>query len=213
MIRVGIVEDNNFLAESLAKKLALFEDFKLKFCAANGQDLLDKLEENANVHVLLMDIQMPEMNGIEATKEVLKKYPQIKIIMLTVLDTEQKIYEAIQAGAIGYLLKESSPKEIQNAVLEAKSGGAVLSPSVAFKAMKIIQNPEKMDQEPENFNLSSREQEVLVHLSKGLNYKQIAVNLFISPNTVRRHIENVYQKLEVHNKAEALQKAYQYKMV
>lgn len=214
MIKIAITEDNTFLANSLINKLGLFDDFKIKFHALNGEDLLDKLDNDSNIDIILMDIQMPLMNGVQATKIVSDKYPHIKIVMLTVLDAEQTIYESIQAGAIGYLVKESSPQEIYDGIQNLVQGkGAPMSPEIALKAMKIIQNPTIVEDSPVDFGLSDREKTVLIQLSKGLNYNQIASNLIISPNTVRRHIENVYKKLNVHNKAEALQIAYRHKLV
>lgn len=213
MIKIALAEDNGFLAQSLINKLGLFDEFKVKFQAINGQELLHALDGDANLDVILMDIQMPVMDGIVATEEVTRKYPHIKIIMLTVLDSEQKIYEAIQAGAMGYLLKESTPNELQQSIHEILDGGAPMSPEVSRKAMKIIRNPDRVHVEEKNFDLSAREREVLQHLSQGLDTNQISANLFISPNTVKRHMEKIYRKLEVHNKAEALQRAYQYKLV
>lgn len=213
MIKIAIAEDNSFLAQSLINKLGLFDDFKVKFQAVDGEDLLSKLENNSNVDVILMDIQMPNMDGIEATRLITQKYPQIKIIMLTIMDNEQSIYESIKAGAIGYLIKESSPQDLFDSIQEIIKGGAPMSPEIARKAMKIIQNPDVVNKENIDFKLTSREKDVLYHLSKGSNYNQIASNLIISPNTVRRHMENIYKKLEVHNKAEALQVAYQNNLV
>ena len=213
MIKIALAEDNNFLAHSLINKLGLFDEFKVKFHALDGEELLSNLKQNANIDVILMDIQMPVMDGILATESVTKLYPHIKVIMLTVLDTEQSIYEAIKAGAIGYLVKESSPQDIYDSIHEILDGGAPMSPRVARKAMKIIQNPNVLDSEKKDFGLSERESQVLHHLCKGLNYNQIASNLIISPNTVRRHIENVYKKLEVNNKSEAQQLAYKFNLV
>ena len=213
MIKIAIAEDNTFLANSLINKLGLFDDFKVKFHALNGEEIVAMTESDSNIDIILMDIQMPNMNGIEATKILTQKFPHIKIIMLTILDEEQAIYESIQAGAIGYLVKESSPQNIFDSIYTAMAGGAAMSPSIALKAMQIIKDPEIIDKESTDFNLSDREKDVLLHLSKGANYNQIASNLIISPNTVRRHIENIYKKLNVHNKAEALQKVYQYKLI
>lgn len=213
MIKIAIAEDNSFLAHSLINKLGLFDDFKVKFHAFNGQELIAKLQNDSNVDVVLMDIQMPEMNGILATQEITKKYPHIKIIMLTILDEDQTVYEAIQSGATGYLVKESGPQEIYDAIVQTIKGGAALSPNIALKAMKIIQNPESVNKERSDFNLSERELQVLQQLTKGLNYKQIASNLIISPNTVRRHQENIYKKLGVTNKVEAVQLAYKHHLI
>lgn len=213
MIKIALAEDNNFLAQSLINKLGLFDEFKVKFHALDGEELLNGLKGDANIDVILMDIQMPNLDGILTTQSVSKLYPHIKVIMLTVLDTEQSIYEAIKAGAIGYLVKESSPQDIYDSIHEILNGGAPMSPSVARKAMKIIQNPNVLESEKKDFGLSERESQVLRHLCNGLNYNQIASNLIISPNTVRRHIENVYKKLEVNNKSEAQQLAYKFNLV
>ncbi len=213
MIKIALAEDNSFLAHSLINKLGLFDEFKVKFHAVNGIELLANLDSDSNIDVILMDIQMPAMNGIIATKEVCQKYPHIKVIMLTVVDEDQTVYESIQSGASGYLVKESSPQEIYDAIIQTLNGGAALSPNIALKAMKIIQNPESVQREVSGFDLSERELQVLQQLSKGLSYKEIASNLIISPNTVRRHLENIYKKMGVSNKVEAVQQAYLYKLV
>lgn len=213
MIKIALAEDNSFLAHSLINKLGLFDEFKVKFHALNGIQLLTNLEADSNLDIILMDIQMPEMDGIHATKEITQRYPHIKVVMLTVLDEDQTVYEAIQAGATGYLIKESSPQELHDGILQTIEGGAALSPNIALKAMKMIQNPALVSNEKSSFDLSKRELQVLQQLTKGLNYKQIASNLIISPNTVRRHLENIYKKMDVSNKVEAVQKAYQYRLV
>ncbi|MBO6516756.1 MAG: response regulator transcription factor [Bacteroidia bacterium] len=213
MVRIALAEDNSFLANSLINKLGLFDDFKIKFHAVNGQELLSMLEADTNVDIILMDIQMPVMDGLTATKKVAQLYPHIKIIMLTVLDEDQIVYEAIQSGASGYLVKESSPQEIYDGVVQTVNGGAALSPFIASKALKMIQNPDAVMATKTDFNLSKRELQVLKQLTQGLNYKKIASNLIISPNTVRRHVENIYKKLGVSNKAEAIQIAYQHQLI
>lgn len=213
MVKIAVAEDNSFLARSIINKLGLFDEFKVKFHALNGQDLLSKLESDANLDLILMDVQMPEIDGILATEEVTAKYPHIKVVMLTVMDDDQIIYQSLKNGAVGYLLKESSPQEIYDGILQAMKGQASLSPSVALKAIKMIQHPENIQQKTADFNLSNRELQVLRQLSKGLNYKQIASNLVISPNTVRTHIENIYGKMKVANKIEAIQVANKFKLI
>ncbi|MFK8037135.1 MAG: response regulator [Crocinitomicaceae bacterium] len=213
MIKIAIAEDNSFLANSLINKLGLFDEFKVKFHVLNGELLISKLDSDSNIDIILMDIQMPTMDGIQATKIIAQKYPQIKIIMLTVLDSEQAIYESVKNGAVGYLVKESKPEEIKFSIEQAINGHASMSPSITLKAMKIMQNPDSISEEKKDFNLSRRETEVLSQLCKGLNYNEIANNLFISPNTVRRHIENTYKKLEVSNKAQAVQTAFENRLV
>ncbi|EAQ50124.1 MULTISPECIES: response regulator [Leeuwenhoekiella] len=210
-VRIAIVDDKIFLAKAVAEKLSFFEDFKLKFIAAHGADLLTKLDENSNIDLILMDIEMPVLNGIEATALVKQKYPQIKIIMLTVFDNDEHIFNAIKAGADGYLLKETSPDILEKGIRETLSGGAAMNPSIAMRTLKLLRNPESISnlQEREEISLSSREVEVLEQLSKGLSYTKIAENLFLSPSTVRKHIENIYKKLQVHSKIEAVEKARQ----
>jgi DNA-binding NarL/FixJ family response regulator len=207
-IRIAIVDDNVFLQKAIAEKLSFFDDLTLRFTALNGKDLLVKLEENKNIDLILMDIEMPECNGIDATKLVKAKYPQIKIIMLTVFDNDENIFNAIKAGADGYLLKEVNPNELHQGIVETLNGGAAMNPSIALKTLKLLRNPiEFTVNDREEIKLSQREIEVLEQLSKGLSYSVIADNLFLSPSTVRKHIENIYTKLQVHNKLEAIHKA------
>ena len=145
-------------------------------------------------------------NGIEATALVKQKYPQIKIIMLTVFDDDENIFKAIQAGADGYLLKDTEPQALYEAITQTLEGGAVMTPSIAMKALNLLRSPlpEEIDEVEETIKLTSREVEVLEQLSTGLPYTSIAENLIVSPSTVRRHIENIYQKLQVHSKTEAI---------
>lgn len=207
-VRIAIVDDNVFLQKAIAEKLSFFDDLILKFTAINGKDLLTKLEANKNIDLILMDIEMPECNGIEATKMVKSKYPQLKIIMLTVFDNDENIFNAIKAGADGYLLKEVNPNDLHQGIIETLNGGAAMNPSIALKTLKLLRNPVEFAQkEQEEIKLSTREIEVLEQLSKGLSYNIIANNLILSPSTVRKHIENIYNKLQVHNKLEAIQKA------
>lgn len=209
MIRIAVAEDNHFLAKSIEEKISFFDDLQLKYIGSNGAELIGKLEMDSNIDVILMDIQMPEMDGIKATELIKSKHPQIKIIMLTVFDDDENIYNAIKAGANGYLLKDTDPESLLKGINEVMEGGASMTPSIALKALNLLRNPEKLETEETNeeINLTKREQEILEQISRGLNYHQIAVNLIISPSTVRKHIENVYKKLQVHNKVEAVQKA------
>lgn len=209
-IRIAIVDDNSFLITAIKEKLSFFDDISFKYSASNGKEILDKITNDKNIDVVLMDIEMPVMNGIEATMEIKKRCPQIKIIMLTVFDNDENIFNAIKAGADGYLLKEVDPSGLYNGIQETLSGGAAMTPSIALKTLKLLRNPvdfESITEETEEIKLSNREIEVLEQLSKGLSYNVIAENLFLSPSTVRKHIENIYSKLQVHSKLEAVQKA------
>ena len=214
MLRILIAEDNARIAISLTEKLELFEDLKVKGWEANGSALLKHMERNAAVEVVLMDINMPVLNGIETTKEVKRLYPHIKVIMSTVFDEEHYIFEAIMAGANGYLLKDERPEKLYTAIQEVLEGGAPMSPSVARKALNMIRYQQEHQMQPaEEYNLTKRETEILEQLATGINYSQIADNLFISSGTVRKHIENIYQKLQVHNKMEAVQLALKNRLI
>jgi DNA-binding NarL/FixJ family response regulator len=208
-MKIAIIDDNSFLISSIKEKLSFFEEIQIKFTATDGADLLVKLEEDHNLDLLLMDIEMPIMNGIDATLAVKQKYPQMKIIMLTVFDNDDNIFNAIKAGADGYLLKDVNPHTLFEGIVETLNGGAAMNPSIALKTLKLLRSSTKLegDLSPEESNLTSREIEVLEQLAQGLSYTVIAENLFLSPYTVRKHIENIYSKLQVHSKLEAVQKA------
>lgn len=215
MIRIAIVDDNTFLQKTIQDKLSFFADVEVRMKAIHGQDIIEKLEKNHNLDLILMDIEMPKMNGIEATAIIKSKFPQIKIIMLTVFDNDENIFKAIKAGADGYFLKEVNPQELYNGIQETLSGGAGMTPSIALKALKLLREPLVFDDSiaKEEISLTSREIEVLEQLSKGLKYNAIAENLYLSPGTIRKHVENIYTKLQVHNKLEAIQKAKNNKLI
>ncbi|MGX7666995.1 response regulator [Flavobacterium pedocola] len=208
-IRIALADDNTFLLKTVMEKLSFFDVFEVRFHALNGEAFLEKLAKQTAVDVILMDIEMPLMNGIETTVLVKKRYPHIKVIMLTVFDNDENIFKAIKAGADGYLLKEIDAKDLHDGILETLNGGAAMTPSIALKTLRLLRNPIEITdmREQENIRLSEREIDVLEQLSKGLSYTVIADNLILSPSTVRKHIENIYKKLQVHSKIEAIQKA------
>ncbi len=206
---VHITEDLPRLAKMLRENLEMSPDFKVTGMAVNGQDLLNQLITIPSLpDVVLMDIQMPVMNGIAATEALKAKHPQIKIVMATVFDDEESIFSAILAGADGYLLKDESPEVLHRSLLEVMEGGAPMSPAIARKALSMLRKKPLQAVPAEiNHDLSDREIEILEHLSKGLRYDQVAENLHISTGTVRKHIENIYRKLQVHNKTAAVEAA------
>jgi DNA-binding NarL/FixJ family response regulator len=210
-IKLALAEDNSFLRNSISKNLGLFPELKLKIISVNGKQLIKSLLKDQNIDVILMDIEMPEMDGIEATNIIKSKYPQIKIIILTIFDDEEKIINAINAGADGYLLKDTPPQVLLNSIKIVKENGSPLSPSIAEKTFNILKQANLVNYHSSaqntNIKLTNREKDVLIQLSKGLIYVEIATNLNISVGTVRKHIENIYSKLNVHNKVEAIQKA------
>ncbi len=215
MLKIAIVDDNTFLINAVKEKLSFFDDVSVKHTSLNGSELLTKLQENHNLDLILMDIEMPVLNGIETTQMVKQKYPHIKIIMLTAFDNDEHIFNAIKAGADGYLLKEINPKDLYEGIIETLNGGAAMNPSIAMKTLKLLRNPIDIQnpRDQEEISLSPREVEVLEQLSKGLSYTVIADHLFLSPSTVRKHIENIYKKLQVHSKIEAVQKARNHNII
>lgn len=215
-INLAFAEDNDFLAKSLTEKLKIFSNqFTLMFRARNGAEMIEYLNSNDGVQVILMDIEMPIMDGIKATEKISKKFPEIKIIMLTVFDDDDKIFNAIKAGANGYLLKDESVDKIVDGINIVLEGGAPMSATIASKTLRLLRNSDlqRTKSEEDDFNLSKREIEILENLKLGLDYQQTAEKLFISPFTVRKHIENIYRKLQVNNKMQAVQKATAHNIV
>ncbi len=208
MIKIAIAEDITKLANALKEKIELGVEFRIVSISSNGKELIKKLETSHAVDVVIMDINMPEMNGVETTEIVTNRWPNIKVIMSTIFDDEQNLFDAIMAGASGYLLKDEPPAKVHRAIYEALEGGAPMSQMVAKKALALIRNGTPKQMLPgEDFELTKREVEVLEQIAKGLSYDQISDNLFISYGTARKHVENIYKKMKVHNKIEAIDKA------
>jgi DNA-binding NarL/FixJ family response regulator len=154
-----------------------------------------------------MDIEMPGINGIEAVKIVKEKFPHIKILMETIFDENDKIFQSICNGAEGYILKNTAPVQILSAIREIYEGGAPMTPSIASKVLKMFKYRSPDTSTSEQFNLTDREKEILKCLVEGMSYKMIAETCFISADTVNGHIKNIYKKLQVHSKSEAVAKA------
>ena len=213
--KIGLVDDNPFMLKSVQEKLLLFQDLKIKTSFESGNKLLESLEGDSHYDLILMDIEMPGLNGVETATIVKKKYPQIKVIMLTVFDNNDHIFNAIKAGADGYLLKDVNSDLLHKGIIDTLNGGAAMNPSIAMKALKLLRNPGtfQTNKNAPEVSLTSREIDVLEQLGKGLSYTKIAENLFISPSTVRKHIENIYKKLHVHNKLEAVEEAKKHNLI
>lgn len=208
MIRIAIAEDISRLAEVLKSKIELIPEFKVCLMANSGKALIQELHKNHNVDVILMDINMPEIDGVEATRLVCQRWPHIKVLISSVYDDEEHIFEAILAGATGYLLKDERPEEVHRAIYQILEGGVPMSPLIARKSLALIKRgPKQKEPNSLDYSLTNREEEILEHLSQGLSYEQIATNLFISHGTVRKHVENIYRKLQVNNKVDAIRKA------
>jgi DNA-binding NarL/FixJ family response regulator len=220
MINVAIVDDKIINRKTVETNLANSKDISIVLQAINGEDFFEKmllLNNNDLPNVVLMDIDMPVMNGIETIAIGTVKYPFIKFLVLTVFDDDEKIFEAIQAGANGYLLKDDSGEQLKEAINNViEYNGVPMSPAIARKTlqwMKTIPKPTSSPTSSFSEILSDREIEILKLVVSGLEYKRIAEQLFISPHTVRTHISKIYDKLHVNSKAQAIQMAHKYKWV
>ncbi|MBA4853473.1 response regulator [Emticicia sp. BO119] len=208
MIRVSIYEDNAQLSETLVWVIESCEDIILTGAHQNPVNILEDVTTE-QPDVILMDIEMPFMTGIEATGLLSKKLSKIpKILMLTVFEDPNRIFDALKAGAVGYLLKKTSGDKIIEGIKDIYKGGGVMSPSIALKVLSTFQEP-KLNP----YELTSREIEVLQRLVEGDSYKLIAYHYDISINTVEKHILHIYQKLHVNSKGEAITKAIRDKLV
>ena len=204
MAQVGIIEDNKKIRQLMQRYLDMQEDMACPVATECVEDMLDYLSTYSNPNVLLMDIQLPGMSGIEGMKIIQQKYPDIEIIMLTVYHDSHKIFESLKAGASGYLLKHTSLPEIKDAIELLMQGGAPMSPQIA---RKVITHFNDRGQKKQESNLTNREQDIVNGLVDGLSYKLIADRLNISIDTVRAHIRNIYKKLHVNSKAEVIAKS------
>ncbi|MBS1495476.1 MAG: response regulator transcription factor [Bacteroidetes bacterium] len=211
---IAIVDDKPYLRNSLKEKLSSVEnDIRIIMEARDGTDFLKQMKSTAlKPDVVLMDIEMHEMNGIEAILRAAPLYPSVKFIMLTVFDDDEKVFEAIKAGAHGYLLKEESAQNIIDAIYQVhEDAGAPMSPGIARKAWRWLTSltaqpaAEKTSAKNPIEPLSEREKEILKCSMEGKEYAQIAEQLFLSKHTVRQHMKNIYAKLHVSSKVEALQ--------
>ncbi len=205
-INLVLVDDKAYNLQILEEKIAAKTGAHILFTATNGVDFLHKLDEAAvKPAIVFMDIDMPEMDGIEAVKFAKAQYPEIHFVMITIFDDDDKVFKAIQSGASGYLLKDEPEASIHRAIDDiVLYGGAPMSPQIARKAFQFIQQQSQPTDKSDEAPLSSREMDILRELAEGKNYIAIADKLFISPHTVRKHMTNIYEKLYVHSKLEAV---------
>lgn len=211
MIKIAIFDDHQERRTALKLLIGLEEEMECIGDYENCVGLVDHFKDIAP-DVVLMDIDMPEVNGIEGVKLLHLHYPDTHIIMQTVFEDDEKIFNSIRAGAHGYILKKTPPEKLIEGIYEVVGGGAPMSAAVARRVLMLFRDQPEYT-EKQLFDLSNREIEVLSLLVKGLSQKMVAAQLFISPFTVANHIKNIYQKLHVHSVSEAVATAIHKRIV
>lgn len=205
MIKLAIVDDNAVVRDNLKQIFNLFEEVTILWIAKDGEEAVWKVENDLEKpQVILMDIQMRVMNGIEATKRIKALNPAVKVVMLSVVQEKEDVQHAFRAGADGYLLKDEKPLKMLELVKNALENRYPLSPAIAQQTFQTFRKSIESKQSPVDYQLTKRETEVLEQLVLGKSYQEIANKLVISPLTVRSHMENLYHKLNVNKKAKAI---------
>ena len=204
-ISIAIVEDLDVVRNGLKDFISLSTDFLVVGSYKSGEEALQKLPET-RPDIVIMDINLPGMNGIECIRQVKDKSPGTQFMMFTVYENDEKVFEALKAGASGYLLKNTGLMQLIEALQELHNGGSPMSANIARKLVTVFREKENSEIPVEA--LSKRETEILQLLSKGLLYKEIADKLSISVSTVRQHIHKIYEKLHVQNRTEAINKVF-----
>jgi DNA-binding NarL/FixJ family response regulator len=201
MIHIAIIEDNPQYRTTLSIILQLNENLKLIHRLEDAETVMAHFEIE-KPDVVLMDIDLPVKSGIQAVWEIKKQWPEIKVLMLTVFEDDEKIFGAIKAGANGYLLKKDSPQKILDAIDAVYKGESAMNGMIAAKLLEYFQKQGTRQTSLEEADLTTREKQILQFLVKGMSYKEIAATLFISVETLNSHIKNIYRKLNVHSRSE-----------
>ncbi|MBC7553345.1 MAG: response regulator transcription factor [Taibaiella sp.] len=223
-LKVAIIDDKASNRNILRDKLLRHGHFQVCLTANDGRDFMEKMKELSAGElpdVALMDLEMPNMDGVDAIAVGSSLYPSVKFVVLTIFDDEDKIFKAIKAGAFGYLLKDESAENITDMLWQMyESGVGPISPGIAYTILQLVQNNElTLAQKPQKsngnnfFDLTSREKEILHLLVQGLLYKEIGARLSISANTAKKHVINIYNKLHVNSRAQAMHLAYEKGMI
>ena len=210
-IKVALCEDNDNFRESLHQFIADSPGYEVMFSLSSAENILDSLKGELP-QVILMDIDMPALNGIKATSLVKSHFPSIDVLILTVYDDDEKIFDAILSGASGYLLKKTTPGRILESIEEIVSGGASMNASIVKKVLTFF-NRQPVKPPSNDYTLSQKEMVILQCLVNGDSYKMIADHCNISIGTVRSHISNIYKKLHINSKSEAVAKAFKEKLL
>jgi DNA-binding NarL/FixJ family response regulator len=205
MINIAIVEDNKEIREGLEVLLNGSEGYRCVATFPNAEEALSDLL-HWKPDVVLMDINLPRMSGIECTRRLKEQRPDLLVMVLTIYDDDERIFESLKAGASGYLLKKTPPAGLLDAILELQKGGSPMSSRIARRVVQTFQASGTSSKEAEN--LSRREHEIMAYLARGYRYKEIADALFISVETVRTHLRNIYEKLHVRSRTEAVLKTF-----
>ena len=210
MIKVLLYEDNPQLREGLTMLISGSDGFEVVAAYKNCENVVDEVSA-FEPDVVLMDIDMPVVNGIEGLKRIRAVNDKVKVLMLTVFDDNQNVFQAISNGANGYVLKKTPPARLLEYIAEANTGGAPMTASIATQVLKMFANMNT--KQGEDYHLSDREKQVLQLLVDGYSYKMIAAEMFIAIDTVRSHIKKIYEKLHVNSKSEAVAKAFKDRIV
>lgn len=213
-IKLGIVEDNHTLRRRIVEHLSFEDSIELIYQVDNGEAMIEYARLNPPVDVILMDIELPGITGIETTDRIKHLWPKIDIIMFTVYEDDDRVFDSILSGASGYLLKDTDFDRIMNAIKEIHQGGSPISPSIARKLLRLVKNqPELSTSKQDEFDLTEREIEILRWVTDGKSNKEIADLLFVSPLTIKTHIKNIYEKLHVHSRAAAAKIALKHRLI
>lgn len=206
MIRIVIVEDSLEAREGFKYLLRLDQEIKILKTCERAEELLDDQDILEMTDVILMDIELPGMNGIKATRLIKERYPEIDVLILTIFEEQEKIIKAFQAGATGYILKNTDPGELLGQVKSLKQGGSPISPGAARKLLEEIKRKGEMSKTPSDYNLTGRELEVFKAIVEGYTYREIADELNMASSTAKKHILHIYKKLNVSSKVEFIKK-------
>jgi DNA-binding NarL/FixJ family response regulator len=208
-INVWLIEDNHSFRRMVGRVLQGVQDLECSHEFSNAEEALEELSRGGVPEVVLLDVELPGLNGLEAVKEIRSISPSTRIIMLTVFDDHDKIFKAICAGACGYLLKTSPAERIIESIREAQDGGAPMTPRVARSVLDMFR---RTSPPHEDYGLTTREQKILELMTQGLIKKEIADQLSLSYHTVDTHLRNIYTKLHVHTRTGAVSKALKEKL-